>query len=258
MSEQLREVGLVASRSLRRTLRQPIFIMPSLVFPLFILAINASALSAATRIPGFPTDTYLDFALTVAFMQGALFAAITAGTSIAGDIETGFINRLSLTPLRGGAILAGQLAGAMAISLIGVLAYLAIGLVAGADFVAGFAGALVLIALALVIAVAFAGIGTAIGVRSGRAEVVQGAFPLMFVFLFLSSANMPRNLIGVDWFREIATYNPVSYLVEGMRSLIITGWDGAALAKGFGFAIAIGIVAWLVAITSMRTRMART
>ena len=191
-------------------------------------------------------------------MQGALFAAITAGTSIAGDIETGFLNRLSLTPLRSGAILAGQLAGAMAISLLGVLAYLTIGLLAGSTLDAGAGGALVLIALALLVAVAFAGIGTAIGVQTGQSEVVQGVFPLMFVLLFLSSANLPRDLIAVHWFREIATYNPVSYLVEGMRSLIISGWDGAALAKGFGCAVAIGVVAWTVAVMSMRTRVART
>src|SRR3712207_6989284 len=52
------------------------------------------------------------------------------------------------------------------------------------------------------------------------------------IFLFLSSVNLPRNLIEQDWFRTIATYNPVSYLVEGVRSLIITGWDGEALALG--------------------------
>ena len=258
MSEMVREVGLIAWRSVRRTLRQPIFIAPSVIFPLFILAINSSSLSAATKIPGFPTDNYMDFALTVTFVQGALFAAISAGTSIAGDIESGFLNRLSLTPLRGGAILAGQLAGAMTIALTGAVSYLAIGLIAGADLQAGAGGALVLIALALLIAVAFAGIGTTIGVRTGQSEVVQSVFPLLFVTLFLSSSNLPRDLIAVGWFREIATYNPVSYLVEGMRSLIIAGWDGEALAKGFGFAIAIGVIAWTAAIVSMRTRMART
>lgn len=258
MSEMLQEIGLVASRSIRRTLRQPIFIAPSVMFPLIMLAMNSSSLSAATRIPGFPTDNYLDFTLTVTFLQGALFAAITAGTEIAGDIESGFFSRLSLTPLRGGAILLGQLGGAMTIATVGIVSYLTIGLIAGADLRAGLGGAVVLIALALVVALAFAGIGTAIGVRTGQAEAVQGVFPLLFVTMFLSSANLPRELIAVDWFREIATYNPVSYLVEGMRSLIITGWDGTALAKGFGFAIAIGVIAWAAAIASMRTRMART
>jgi len=95
-------------------------------------------------------------------------------------------------------------------------------------------------------------------VRTGRAEAVQGLFPLLFVTMFLSSANFPRPLIAVGWFRTIATWNPVSYLVEGMRSLIITGWDRVALAKGFGFAMALGVLSWIFAARGLRTRMERT
>ena len=73
--------------------------------------------------------------------------------------------------------------------------------------------------------------------RTGSGEAIQGLFPVLFVFLFISSMNTPRNLIGVDWFRTAATLNPVSYLIECVRSLIITGWDWQALALGFGFAI---------------------
>jgi len=83
-------------------------------------------------------------------------------------------------------------------------------------------------------------------------------FPLLFVFLFLSSVNLPRNLIEQDWFRTIATYNPVSYLVEGVRSLIITGWDTHALALGFGIAAVIAVIAVALAARALRTRLIRT
>ena len=107
----LTQVGYLARRSITRTVRQPILIIPSLVFPLFLLAVNSSGLDAATSLPGFPTDSYLTFALGLTFMQGALFATMGAGQSIAGDIQHGFFNRLQLTPLRGPALIAGQLAG---------------------------------------------------------------------------------------------------------------------------------------------------
>ena len=94
-----------------------------------------------------------------------------------------------------------------------------------------------LLVLAMLIALAFASLGAFVGLRTGSGEAVQGVFPLFFVFLFLSSSSLPRNLIEQDWFRTIATYNPVSYLIEGIRSLIIFGWDGEALALGFGFAV---------------------
>ena len=83
-------------------------------------------------------------------------------------------------------------------------------------------------------------------------------FPLLFVMLFLSSINLPRPLIEQDWFRTIATYNPASYLVEGIRSLIITGWDGHALALGFGISAAVAAVGVGGATVALRTRLVRT
>ena len=67
---------------------------------------------------------------------------------------------------------------------------------------------------------------------------MQGFFPLFFVLLFLSSMYLPRPLIEQDWFRTIATYNPVSYLIEGIRSHRLR-WDGEAIALGFGVALAM-------------------
>ena len=83
-------------------------------------------------------------------------------------------------------------------------------------------------------------------------------FPLLFVFFFLSSMNLPRNLIEQDWFRTIASWNPVSYLVEGLRSLVITGWDGTALWRFMVAAVAISIIGFVGASMSLRTRMERT
>jgi ABC-2 type transport system permease protein len=256
--ELMGEVGILARRSVRRTLRQPILIVPTIVFPLFLLAVNASGLDAATKIPGFPTDSYLDFAISVTFMQGALFAATTAGTELANDIETGFLNRLQLTPLRGTAILVGQMAGALVLALIGAVTYLIVGLIGGVHIAAGAGGALVLVALALLIALGFGSIGALFAARTGSSEAVQGLFPLLFVLFFLSSMNLPRPLIETEWFRTIATWNPVSYLVEGLRSLVITGWDGTALWRGFATGLAVAAGASLLAAGALRTRMERT
>ena len=252
------QVGLVARRSVRRTLRQPAVVVPTIAFPLILLLINSAGLEEATRIPGFPTDSYLDFAIVTCFVQGALFATTTSGTEIAQDIETGFLSRLSLTPLRRTALIAGQLSGAVAVGMVGALCYLLAGVIAGVSFAAGLGGVLVLLALTFAVCLAFAAIGAFLGVRTGSGEAVQGAFPLLFVLFFLSSINLPRPLIEIDWFRTIATWNPISYLVEGMRSLVITGWDGTALLRGFGVAIAVVALALLATASALRTRMERT
>ena len=255
MISQIREM---ARRSILQTLRQPAMIIPPVVFPLLLVSINAAGLDAATKLPGFPADAYWDFAIAVPFIQGALFAAINAGTAMARDVETGFIKRLAMTPMQRMALLIGLLIGVMTVAFVSAIIYLAAGFVAGMEFKSGALGVPAIIALGVLVALGFAGIGAYIGLRSGSGEAVQGVFPLLFVFLFLSSANLPRDLIEQDWFRAIATYNPVSYLVEGVRSLIITGWDGEALALGFGIAAAIAVASITLSAGALRTRLIRT
>ena len=252
------QVGHLARRSIIRTIRQPAVVAMSMIFPLFLLAINSSGLEAATNLPGFPTESYLTFALGLTFMQGALFATMGSGQSIAEDIERGFFNRLQLTPLRGPALIAGQLAGTLTLGIVQGIVFITVGLAFGADFEAGALGIVVLFALAMLISVAFGSIGMAVGLRTGNAEKVQGVFPLMFVLLFLSSGALPRNLLERDWFHAIATANPVSYIIEAYRSLLITGWDGEALALGFGIGVAILAFGVWAASAALRTRMERT
>ena len=247
----------MARRSVLQTLRQPAMVIPPILFPLTLMAINVGGLDAATLLPGFPADSYLDFAIAFPFIQGSLFASINAGTSLARDVETGFIKRLALTPMRRSALLIGNLAGVMVVALLAAVIYLAVGFAAGLHVVAGAAGVLVMLALALLIALAFAAVGAFVGLRTGSGEAVQGVFPLFFVFLFLSSSSLPRNLIEQDWFRTIATYNPVSYLIESLRSLVITGWDVQALALGFGFSLILLVTTLALSEAAMRTRLAR-
>ncbi len=256
--ESLTQMGMLARRSVIRTLRRPAQIIPALVFPLFLLAVNSSGLADATNLPGFPTNSYLTFALAIPFMQGALFSVLNAGTDLANDVETGFLNRLALTPLSGVSLLTGLLAGVVVLGLLQAAAYLIVGLAAGADLAAGAGGIAVIVAISVLMSIGFGGLGAFIALRTGSGEAVQGMFPLFFVLLFLSSMNLPRNLIETDWFRTIATYNPVSYLVEGIRSLLVTGWDGEALALAFGVALFVVVAGLTAASAALRTRLVRT
>ncbi len=252
------QVGLLAGRAVRRILRNPAQLVFPILFPLILLAVNTSGLDAATQLPGFPTASYLDFALAIPFMQGALFAALNGGQDLARDIQGGFLDRLARTPMSGAALLAGQLGGALFMGVISAVLYLVVGVAFGAGIATGFAGALVVLLLAIAISFAFACFGTFVALRAGTGEAVQGFFPLFFVLLFLSSAFFPRDLIEQEWFRVVATYNPVSYMVEGLRSLVITGWDGQALAQAFGLS-ALAIVAFLaLSARALRTRLVRT
>jgi ABC-2 type transport system permease protein len=252
------QVFLLARRSVVRTVRQPANVIAPLVFPMMLLAVNSGGLKAETHLPGFPTKSFVAFALAVPFIQGALFATMNAGTDLARDIQTGFLNRLSLTPMRGVALLAGQLGGVVTLGAVQAAVYLSVGLAIGVRLESGVLGVVVLFAFALLVALGFGALGAFAALRTGSGEAVQSLFPVFFVFLFLSSMNIPRNLIATTWFRDVATANPVSYLLECVRSLIITGWNGEALALGFGIAAAIAVVSLGAASWALRVRMERT
>ena len=145
------QVGAMAGRSVTRLIRQPAAIIPSVIFPLFLLAVNAGGLDSATQLPGFPTDSYVTFAMAFTFIQAAIFSTMNAGQGLAQDIENDFFSRLVLTPMRPSALMAGQLAGLTLLGQFQALLYLAVGLAAGADFEAGIPGYLALAALVSII-----------------------------------------------------------------------------------------------------------
>lgn len=258
MSTLALQVRVLSERSVRRTLRQPAAIIPAIVFPIMLLFVSAGGLQAAQNLPGFPDVSYFDFALAVTFMQGAIFATGGAGTDLATDIDSGFLNRLSLTPMSGAALVLGQLGGAIVLGIFQATCYLGAGFIGGASIATGVGGVLVLYVLVILMAIGFGALGVAAALRTGNGEAVQGLFPVLFVLLFLSTINLPLDLIPIDWFRWVATVNPITYLVNAVRSLIITGWDWPVLAVGFAVAIGIVIVGIGLSAVALRGRLQRT
>jgi ABC-2 type transport system permease protein len=254
----LLQMATLGRRAVVRTARQPANVVFPLIFPMLLLAVNAGGLKAATNLPGFPTNSFLAFALAVPFVQGALLATINANVEFARDVQTGFLNRLALTPVRALVLLVGQLGGLLTIALVQAVFYLAVGLAFGVRLESGIAGAGMLILLEAVIALAFAALGSWAALRTGSTEAVQSLFPVFFVFLFMSSMNMPRNLIEADWFRWVATLNPVSYLIEAVRSLVIEGWNWEAIGLGFAVSAGLCVVGFALASRALFHRLERT
>jgi ABC-2 type transport system permease protein len=244
----LRVVAALGRRSVRQTFRRPQLIAPIVVFPTLLLAVQSSGVSSATDLPGFPhVESFFDFILPGAMIQSTLIAGNSGGIALAVDIEMGFTDRLLAAPISRFAIVIGRLVATAALGVFSALWFIAIGLIFGAEIHGGVGGALVMIALTSLTAVAFGGLGASVALYTGRASVVQGLFPLVFVVLFLSTAFFPQNLI-LDPAAAIAKYNPLSFIVDGVRDPVISSittedfWQAIAAIAVVG-SISIGLSA---------------
>jgi ABC-2 type transport system permease protein len=242
-------------RSIQSLLRQPSLVVPSLIFPLFFAALGTSSFSRATELPGFPAvDSYLDFALAGAIVQGILFGSTTGATALATDIENGFFDRLLASPSTRTGIIVGRMAGGMAYGALQTLVFVLILLPFGLTIKGGVGGVLGLMVSGTILALAVGALMSAMALITGSSEAVQGAFPLLFIALFFSSAFFPRETMS-GIYGTLADINPVSHLVEGMRDLVIEGVSASALARAILVPAALAVVSIALSLWALRHRL---
>ena len=250
-----RVVKALGMRSVRQTFRRPQLIAPIIVFPTLLLAIQTGGAGGAIELEGFPqVNGFLDFMLAGAMVQACLLAGNSGGIALAVDLEMGFTDRLFAAPISRFAIVAGRLAGTAALGAVTAVWFIAIGLIFGATIEGGVAGAILVLALVALSAMAFGGIGAAVALYAGRASVVQGLFPLVFVILFLSDAFFPANLM-LEPAGTIAEYNPLSLIVDGIRELVVGGLDAGAVAEALAAIALIGVLSIGLSAVALRRRL---
>jgi ABC-2 type transport system permease protein len=188
-------------------------------------------------------------------MQSLMLAANSGGIALAVDIEIGFTDRLFAAPISRYAVVLGGLAGTAALGVVAAVWFLAIGLIFGAQVEGGPGGALVAIALTAAATVAIGGIVSALALWTGKTSILQGLFPLIFVVLFLSTAFFPAGLM-VEPAKTIAEYNPLSFVVEGIREPIISGLDGDDVFGAVAAIAGMAILALLLSARALRHRLA--
>lgn len=246
----------LSRRSVVNTVRQPTAVIPSLFFPLLFLALNSQALNRATTLPGFPpVDSFLQFMFATTVVQGTLFGSIAAGADMARDIEGGFFERLIAAPASRASILIGRLAGAATFAFVQSWLFFALATPFGLEIEGGLSAMLGLAIVCSVLAAGVGAISVSFGLKTGSTEAVQGSFPLLFSMLFLSSGFFPRNLMS-GWFENVATANPFSYLIEGVRHQVIYDFDIGKLLTALSVAGGIFIAGLILSGLALRGRLA--
>ncbi len=254
-TSSIAQTWAMSKRAIVALARQPALVVPSIFFPLFFAALGTASFSRATSLPGFPeVDSYLDFALAGAIAQGVLFGSTVGATALATDIENGFFDRLLASPTTRTGILVGRFAGGMAYGAFQSAVFVVVLLPFGLTVKSGLPGVLVLMVSGVVLALAVGALMASLAIRTGSSEAVQGAFPLLFIALFFSSAFFPREtMTGV--YGTLADLNPISYLVEGMRDLVIDDLSASAVARAVLIPAALAVATTVLALRALHRRL---
>jgi ABC-2 type transport system permease protein len=247
-----RVVAALGRRVLSVQFRRAQLLMPTFVLPLMLLAVIASGTSAAQGLEGFPdVESYLAFVVPGTIIQGTILAGLTAGIAMASDIEFGFFDRLLTAPVRRTSLVLGRLSGTLVLSMLQTTFFLGVALLFGASYPGGIGGVVGTILLGAITAVGMGGVSCAIALRTGSLSLLQSLFPFMFVMLFTAPAFFPQDLL-TPVLRDVSHYNPLTYVVEGVRALL--GGDDALGNPWLGFLFATGLAIATVGVATVALR----
>lgn len=256
LRENLIPAIVLSKRAIREIPRIPAALYPNLVIPVFFLAVNTGAFSKIMQNSPFlpPGTSYLGYQLPMALLLSVAGAASASGLAMVTDIELGYFDKLMIAPIGRFSIMIGRLMADLIRTAMQTALVVTIGLVAGAPLEAGPAGFVLLVLMGGAWGLVYAGIGLTIALRTGNVQATQASFVVFFPMIFLSTAFVPRAAME-GWIATVASYNPVTYLLDGLRSLILEGWGPGTLAKAGGAIVGVGIVTLSSAFLALRSRV---
>jgi ABC-2 type transport system permease protein len=249
----LQDLTAIAGRALRAVPRDPAAVAPPVFIALFFFVVNIATLKKLTgNHPGF---SYTAFEMATAILLGV--TGVSRAPALVLDVQTRYLDRLLLTPVRRTAILIGHMAADVAVAAALTVPILILGLILGVRFDGGLLGAIVFVLLASLWSLAFAGFGYAIALKTGNPAAVNSMFLLFFPFLFLTSSYVPRSQLS-GWLNTVAGFNPVTYLLSGLRSLVLgNSWQWTQLGQALAAIALVGAISMTMCFAALRGRVKR-
>jgi ABC-2 type transport system permease protein len=238
-------------RNIKQIWRPLLALIPSLFIPIFFFAVNSTALSSFSKVPGFPNVSYKDFIAPVAIFTAIFFSAGNAGIELVQDITNGYFKKLTIMPINRLTIILGKLTEVAVQAVLQGVIVLVLLLVDGVHFNTGFLGILAIFGILILFAMAWSCLSMIAALRTQNARLVQSMFVLVFPLLYITTSQAPKELLPTA-FATIASYNPVTYIIEAVRALVLNGWDDAAIWRGFVVAGLMFIVLVTLTLSSFR------
>lgn len=246
------DVISVAGRAVRSIPREPESVIPALIIPIFFFVVNTGSLTDITSSIRDPNFDYKAFQLPVAIIFAV--TGISRASTLVTDIQDGYFDRLTLTPIRRPALLLGLMVADFVLVVALAVPVLALGLAVGVRFETGLLGMIVFVLVGALWGLVFTGFPYAIALKTGNPAAVNSSFLLFFPFAFLTTAFVPKELL-TGWLSTVSDYNPVTYVLDGLRVLAMEGWEWSVLGKGLLAIAGVGVVSFSLCMMAFRGRI---
>lgn len=243
----------VAIRALRQIPREPEAVLPALAIPMFFFVVNIGALQNVAERSG--VSNFKAFQLPVAIIFSV--TGVSRASALVTDIVHGYFDRLLLTPMKRLPLLLGLMVADFVLFLALSVCVLVLGFLIGVRFETGPAGVLAFLLVSALWGLAFTGFPYAVALKTGNPAALTSSFILFFPIAFFTTAFLPKEAL-TGWFATVADFNPVTYVLAALRSLIIDGWQGRALLEGLAAIAIVMAINLTLALTALRGRLSRT
>jgi len=243
----------VAGRAIRRLPREPEAIVPALIVPVFFYVVNVGALGSFAERAGAVPD-FKAFQLPVAIIFAV--TGVSQAGALVTDIQDGYFDRLLMTPIKRLALLLGLMVADLVLVISLSVPVLALGFATGVRFRTGVLGVVAFLLIAGFWGLVFTGFPYAIALKTGSPGAVASSFVLFFPFAFLTTSFLPKAALS-GWLSAVATVNPVTYLLQGLRSLVTEGWAWSDLAWALLAVVGVGVVSVGLALAALHGRVKR-
>lgn len=249
LAEWIRQAYYLGIREIRLAIRTPAYLIPNLIMPAVFFFILVGSLS--TFAQAFEIDMEA-FQLPVA----VIFAVTggSAGLNLVMDVESGYFDKLLLTPTSRFALLVGAMGADFLRIVLQGLFIVVIGLLIGVDIATGLPGALVVVGIASLWGLAYSAIGFGVALKTGNSQVVGSMWAFQMPFLFLAPTFAPLDFLE-GWLATAATYNPMTYLLDGLRALTMRGWEADTILIAVAISVGFGVITLTFAFRALLGRV---
>jgi len=236
MKAELAKFLILFNRGFKQAIRPYMAVVPEFLIPIFYFVVNSAAFQKVASLPGFDQASYLQFYAPVALLVSIFMSSGSTGLETVTDISTGFMDRMFLAPVNRWYIVLSKLLAVGVKSVISLLIMTIFLFLFGTSFHGGIVGFILVLFLALIFAMGWAGIGLSLAFITKNPRILQSSYVFFFPFSFITTSQLPLNLLS-GWYKTAVQLNPVTYILEAIRSVLIRGETGYTVALGFLVAI---------------------